>query len=368
MRPRANASYAVLAAALLTPSAHADFFSWEIAGVVSESENEPLVDAERDSLAATYYFGSVDDSRGPYALASFLDPKSRVSLAVGREKQSLRPVTATSYGPPVNFFPPPPGAVVALSPMFLGELFGTNEEYSLQGRYVLPSKWYAGGGYSDIANADGSAASSGRNFDGEAYELFFGKYLGEATAIELAAQTSRRRDEQRLSFCVVAAGCVDTDPLIARSEVDTARLTARHVLRGRTLTYSFSGAVARTSGEAVLRIPEINVATLPQPSLPLGPFVGVAPQTLAAQTLDNDLGEFDVYSVGAELFPTAKLGVRIGYSRWDGESTADDAYDLGVTWFFARKVGLQLSYAKQSERPPLPFRNETATLRIVGRL
>ena len=364
MSVRANAGCAVLAAALFAPLANADLFNWEIAGVVSEGENEPFVDAERESLAATYYFGSVDDSRGPYALASFLDPKSRVSLAVSREKQSLRPVTATSYGPPPNFVGPPPAGVVAvaLPPVFLGELFGTNEEYALQGRYVLPSRWYAGGGYSDIANAD-PPTSTTRDFDGEAYELFFGKYFGEATALELAARTSRRRDEQRLRFCVVAAGCVDADPLVARSEVDTTRLSARHVLRGRALTYSFSGAVARTSGEATLQIPAITL-----PSLPLGPFVVVAPQTLAARTLENDLGEFDVYSIGAELFPTTKLGVRIGYSRWDGESTADDAYDVGVSWFFARKVGLQLSYAKQNERPPLPFRNQTATLRIVGRL
>jgi len=97
------------------------------------------------------------------------------------------------------------------------------------------------------------------------------------------------------------------------------------VLRGRVLTYALSGAVVTTSGEVTLRLPAITV-----PSFPLGPFGPAASQSTEARTIETDLGAFDVCSVGAELFPTAKLGVRIGYSRWDGDSTADDAYDVEV--------------------------------------
>jgi hypothetical protein len=80
--------------------------------------------------------------------------------------------------------------------------------------------------------------------------------------------------------------------------------------------------------------------------------------------------------VGAELFPTAKLGVRIGYTRWDDDTPADDAYDVAATWFVRRDLGLEVSYSKQSADGD-PFtvfmddyfdHSETVAIRVIGRL
>jgi hypothetical protein len=46
------------------------------------------------------------------------------------------------------------------------------------------------------------------------------------------------------------------------------------------------------------------------------------------------------YSVGAELFPTGRLVVRLGYVRWDGEQQLDDGYDVGASWFFRDDVAV----------------------------
>jgi hypothetical protein len=77
-----------------------------------------------------------------------------------------------------------------------------------------------------------------------------------------------------------------------------------------------------------------------------------------------------VYSVGGEIFPTQKLGVRLGYSRWDGDSPIDDAYDVSVTWFVTRRVALGFSFADQRNEGDSPFVDdtETAAIRVVGRL
>src|SRR5215831_15390657 len=61
--------------------ANAGEFSWDLSGGASQSAVQD-VDVDGSALAATYYFDPVDDSQGPYSLAAFFDPASRVSLAM----------------------------------------------------------------------------------------------------------------------------------------------------------------------------------------------------------------------------------------------------------------------------------------------
>jgi hypothetical protein len=80
-----------------------------------------------------------------------------------------------------------------------------------------------------------------------------------------------------------------------------------------------------------------------------------------------DLGPIRSYSVGAELYPIAKLGVRVGYSRFDGQTSQDDAIDLGLSWFFRPSIGLELSVAR--EESDFEFLDtDRAALRVIGRL
>jgi hypothetical protein len=57
-----------------------------------------------------------------------------------------------------------------------------------------------------------------------------------------------------------------------------------------------------------------------------------------------------VYSAAGEIFPTARLGVRLGYTCAHGDDVlslaTDSAYDLAATWFFRPRVGVQFSYSR----------------------
>ena len=74
-KPRMRHTLPLLAVALpiFGSSASAEDFSWQVSGGYGESELAPFADTERTRLDATYYFDPVDDSRGPYALAPFLN-------------------------------------------------------------------------------------------------------------------------------------------------------------------------------------------------------------------------------------------------------------------------------------------------------
>jgi hypothetical protein len=74
--------------------------------------------------------------------------------------------------------------------------------------------------------------------------------------------------------------------------------------------------------------------------------------------------------VAGEIFPTPKLGLRLGYSAWDGEFAPDvDSYDLSATWFATHKVGIALTFSQQRVRGAFFDRLESdaTALRIVGR-
>jgi hypothetical protein len=77
------------------------------------------------------------------------------------------------------------------------------------------------------------------------------------------------------------------------------------------------------------------------------------------------------------VFPTAKLGLRLGYTRWDDDTPADDAYDVAATWFVRRDFGIQFIYSRQNFDDIgsiFLFTDDdfdaadTATIRLIGRL
>jgi hypothetical protein len=66
--------------------------------------------------------------------------------------------------------------------------------------------------------------------------------------------------------------------------------------------------------------------------------------------------------------------VRLGYTRWDDATPADEAYDVAATWFITRRVGLELVLSRQtSDESYLPpgiaasDRADAAALRVIGR-
>jgi hypothetical protein len=139
------------------------------------------------------------------------------------------------------------------------------------------------------------------------------------------------------------------------------------------LTYSLSGRVSQSSAHLELPPPAIIIVSPPPVFVPppvLTPSPGTPPGGFVAALPDEiSLGRVNVYSVGTELFPTAKIGVRIGYASFDGDDSFDAsqyAYDVGVSWFITHHVGLRFGFARQ-EPEDGDFRTDTASLRMIGR-
>jgi hypothetical protein len=189
-----------------------------------------------------------------------------------------------------------------------------------------------------------------------------GKYLGCATTLEAAWNTNESERDLPVAGSCSASGCVTIDGTNKRQQ-DHASVNVLHVRRSRSMTYSLSGRIAGSRANVAVTSPG---GMLPPPfSLTVPPL-----------NLRVSLPRLQSYSVGSELFPTAKLGVRIGYTRWDDDTQADDAYDVAATWFVRRDLGLQFSYSKQTVDGDLSaffaddyFDNsETVAIRVIGRL
>jgi hypothetical protein len=114
-----------------------------------------------------------------------------------------------------------------------------------------------------------------------------------------------------------------------------------HVRHFRSLAYSLFGGISQTSARATF------------PSLLGGSFSSTAPRIWT-------------YAVGTELFPTTKLGFRVGYTRVDGQSAHADSYDVAATWFLKRNIGLELGWSQAQSGSTTP-RSDGANLRFVGR-
>jgi hypothetical protein len=342
--PRVRTAFIAFVLCLASVRAPADEFAWELTALASEADQVSFTETDHWALQATHFFDPVDDANGPYALASFFDPASRASLAVSREKQTVAiGIFAGIGGPPPVFTP------------FVVEA----DAYSVGGRYVLPeSKWYFGGSYtkSDIGVQASFSQPENR------YGLLVGKYLGSATTLEVAWNTNESERDFPVAGSCSAGQCVTIDGTNKRQQ-DHASVNVFHVRRSDSMTYSLSGRITGSRANVSVTSPG---GTLPPPST-----ITVPPLNLTAS-----LPRLQSYSVAGELFPTAKLGVRIGYTRWDDDTPADDAYGVAATWFVRHDIGLEVSYSKQTADgdPFAVFMDdyfnyaETVAIRVIGRL
>jgi hypothetical protein len=311
-------------------------YSWALSGRASESAASDAlsdVDTNGSALAATYYFDPVDDSQGPYSLAAFFDPASRISLAMSRTRQTTRVV----------------GIVPAVS-----DFTTTNDDYTLGGQYWLSaSKWYAGGAYT--ASDIGSPFFVGRIFsrdDSTAYRVFAGKYLGPRTSLELGLRRSVREFGQVVDLCPPPALCATGGTLAidSKTTTDDIGVSFIHVRRFRSLTYSLFGGVTETSGRNTTEIS-------PAPTFPV---IGT-----------GNFRPYWSYSFGAEAFPTTKLGFRVGFGRTNYDGSHSDSYDVAATWFFKPNLAMQLSWSRSQANSAFTGfspNNDTYSIRFIGRL
>jgi hypothetical protein len=287
-------------------------FSWQLSGVTSRLE---IGDFSSDSWAVdgTYYVNPIDEGAGPYGLAAFLDPTTRLSAATSRRHDDWRD------GP---------------------------NSYTLDGTYVLRGdKWYVGASYSKTDMEDWPLPVT--RDDENRHGVLAGRYLGANTTLELGLGRSEQRFES--SICPLGVPCtlaLSVIPYAVETTEDSVGLDVFHVRRFRSLTYSLQGSVSQSEAQ-------IDV-TSPMPSL-----VPASP---------GDNGTVRAYSFAGELFPTDRLGLRIGYSRPDYEGPDGHGYDFTATWFFKPRVAVQFGLSRTTSASATLGDVDSSAIRLIGRL
>ncbi len=167
------------------------------------------------------------------------------------------------------------------------------------------------------------------------------------------------------SFCSIPRLFCPAITTTLETEARNLRLEAFHLWRGRSIAYSLSGGVSQTSSHVDIRS-SIAPTTSPFPPsfIVVNPIGGIVGGEVTTGFSDRT----NVYRAAGEIFPTSRLGVRLGYSRADGDaaSSTDGAYDLATTWFFKPRVGVQFAYSR-SMLDDLPDGHGSA-IRFIGRL
>jgi hypothetical protein len=197
-------------------------------------------------------------------------------------------------------------------------------------------------------------------FDQKSYSVVAGKYLGPKTSLELSMSRFRQQAVQVLaSICLRPTICIPPLALEQDARIDEVGMSFVHVRRFRALDYSLFGRAAQTSTH-------LRMGSLVPLTSPGGPFVPVSTSTTSVELAAPDAW---AYSVGTELFPTQKIGVRVAYITFNDDPTRDDAYEVDATWFFRRKAGVQFAWSQTRSAPGLaPRSNDTGAVRFIGRL
>ena len=298
---------AALATACATMPAEADEFAWQLSGGTSRVE---LGDFDSDgwSTDATYFVNPIDDSAGPYALASFLNPTTRISAEASERDSSF---------------------------------FGDPTAYTLRGTYVLAAaQWYVGASYAK--SNEGFSSPFYSPSDPKSYDVLAGRYLGANTTLELGFGRAER-DFETVLPCPFAGPCTAV-PLSVETTTDSVGLEVFHVRQFRSLTYSLQGRVSQSDADE-----DVSPGT-PFPLADGDPWL--------------------VYSVAGELYPTDRLGVRVGYSRPAGVGNDSDSYDVAATWFFKPRIAVQFALGRSmiDGAPAGLGESDSAAVRLIGRL
>jgi hypothetical protein len=334
------------------PNASSAEFSWQLAGDGRRQEVGDLLEVDGAAVSATYFFRPVDEEVGPYALAAFLNRSSRLGVSVHSDEER-RSATFSLFGVPRT--------VTSADAM---------DGYSASGRYVWrDSGWYAGGGIADAHGDPPASTCFERDRELRGASVHAGKYLGRATSIELSAATTEMTEEIVL-LCPLFSPF--SSPVLFGPDLQSneATLSVLHVGALGGLTYAITGEAS--SSRADLSFVPASYGPPTPTSLPpaglviVGGGVAAPPVGSFAQLLRD---RFQTYSAGAELFPTMRLGIRLGYSRWDEDPVRDEGYELATTWFFQRNIAARFAFARTTQNvfDPSLRDADSVVLQLIGR-
>jgi hypothetical protein len=319
------AGAAAWVAACAWPQACGAQYSWQLSSDYQQYEIGEFIDVATTHLEATYHFRPIDVERlgGPYSLAGFLDRSSRMTAGLRRERSKSFPSSISTDG------------------------------YSLSGRYVWrEAGWFLGGRTEQRETDLPSPTFMEQTLKAEGYGLSAGKYLAESTAVELTleSEVARWRGHQ-------LAPCVFMCSLESRDRAEVVGLSVMHVGTLRQMGYAASASARHRSVRT--RFPE---------AAPLPP--DISPDDII-QIQFPEVRSSRIYSASGQLFPTTRLGIGVGYSRWsrDRHGVEDYTYDVSTVWFFRPNVAAQIGWSRTRMDLLLPDwrRADTASVRLLGR-
>ncbi|MCR9104529.1 MAG: putative porin [Gammaproteobacteria bacterium] len=260
-----TALFAGLALAL-TGTVQAEEYSWEAGAGISGS------DVEGFDLGISYFFQPVDDSKGPYREAAFIDRASSVTV----------------FGSD-------------------GEVDNSadTEEYGIDVRYIT-----AGSGWIiDAAYARSEASVGGFDAEVDAYGLTVGKYIAENTTLEIG-----------YAYAEDDSG----------AELDNYGIEIQHLMNWEDSGLKLGGGYvySETDDGGNDRDTYFVEATwYPCKNLGIGGGYSLA---------DGEFGDTDIYSIGAEYFITEHAAVSLSYLSEEVDDTdlESDVYRVGVNFRF----------------------------------
>lgn len=229
-------------------------------------------DSDAIDLSGAWYYAGLSDADGPKSRAAFLSRASSIVVGYSRGDES----GSSSFTGGGNF------------PPVSNTFDSTSNEISVDLRHVwVDSGWYALAGLSHAelerdSVINGAAVSTER--DATAYVLGVGKYLGEATTLDLSVLT------------LDAGG----------SNPTVVALTFNHIGSvGETWQYGASAAYAKS----------------------------------------DTGGDGDVFAVQGALYPSAAIEFGLGFSRQESARGSDqDAIEAFAGWFVRDHVELTARY------------------------
>lgn len=239
-------------------------------------------DADNIDLYGAWYYAGLSDSIGPKSRAAFLSRASSVVVSYSRsDVSSLFNSSGGGIFPPVMDF----------------RTDTTTNELSVDLRHVWrDSGWYARAGIARAeleANSSFNALPTSIELDTTAYSLGVGKYLGEATTLDLSVST------------------VD----VGSSNPTAIALSFSHVGSiGTNWQYGADVSYAKT----------------------------------------DTAGDGDLYALRGSLFPTAEFEFGLGYSHRElGSGFGSDSIEAFAGWFVRDNVEIEASY-RQDNPDSLP--------------
>jgi hypothetical protein len=345
----------VLIAVAASPQAVAQAdYRWELSGSVQASEVGDEIEGDSAAIISTRFFAPVS-AEGPLGLAAFLSRSSYASAGLDGDEQREAITIGGGLSPPAVIEPVREG-----------------DGYTLAGRKIWrDSGWFVGGAYDSSDTELSGPSVSATQSELEGYGIVAGKYVAATTALELGVRTADLGTEFGSSAICSFVQCITGTTLTT----DSMSLDALHVGRLGAVSYAVSGGVL--ASEADLRVHSVPApATSPglRALINFSGSVAAFTPVSAASVLNDGLLPFErryAYSASGEVFPTPRIGVRLGYVRWDGDPLLDDGYDVAASWFFRDHVAVRFHYARTNRDNAffgdLPESN-AITMTLLGRL